>query len=209
MLPKLRILAAAFVAAGLASVSFAAAPAGAAVARGRAPSIIRPNFTNKHGVQLCDNESSPLCMNGFDGDGGAVKSFARTPGDAQNVSVLAASNCGGSVTASCPFTVGSGFNTEFEGDTIVTINLDANTMFNFLASSTDGSMEEASGGSGQLWVLVGSLTIGGSGAHIVNVAVTDEESEEMYACDNGTSGDQMLVLHSTLSTCTWFADGGS
>jgi hypothetical protein len=58
-----------------------------------------PQFSSFNDVELCDFQG-PLCMNGFDGNGGLVKSYPITPGNAQDVNVTKLSNCGGTVTLS-------------------------------------------------------------------------------------------------------------
>lgn len=195
---KLAILAA--LTACLANIGIATAPAGAVALAGAVRAT--PRFTNLHDVELCDSDGSGLCMNGFDGENGAVKSFPLTPGDAQDVSVTQLSNCGGTVTdvPACPFLAGLGLNSKFQGDPIVGITLDANG-FGFRAQPNDGSMYESSGGPGMVWVLDGNTYI--------NVAISSGVGSAEYACDDGHSGHQMFVITKLTANCLWGAVHGS
>lgn len=187
-------------AACFASVSIAAAP-GDAVALASTASAAR-SFTDLHDVELCDNTADSLCMNGFDGDGGAVKGFPFTPGDAQDVSVTKLANCGGTVTdvPACPFAAGTHLNSKFQGDPIVSITLDAQSSYAFRADSF-GSMFEASSGSGQVWVLDGNT--------YVNVADSSKDGPPEYACDDGHSGDQMFLSPTLTLNCEFVPLHGS
>jgi hypothetical protein len=158
-------------------------------------------------VELCNLASSSLCMNGFDGDGAAVKGYPFTPGDAQDVNVYLQLNCGGTVTHSCPFTLGSGMNDEYFGDTIIGILNDANSMVYRSNSSGDGVIESQAG-NGQVWVQSGDL----AGAHpmavLVNVYASDRAGVPIVACTDGTGVPLQLAQYES-SNCNWQAVAGS
>jgi hypothetical protein len=196
---KVTILAVVALAAGTVNVGIAAGPADA-VALASTVSAAR-SFTNLHDVELCDNTANSLCMNGFDGDGGSVNSFPFTPGDAQDVSVIKLTNCGGTVTdvPACPFAAGTHLNSKFQGDPIVGITLDANG-YAFRADGM-GSMLESSAGSGQVWVLDGNS--------YVNVADSSNNGLPQFACDDGHSGHPMFVSPTLTANCVWLPLHGS
>jgi hypothetical protein len=79
----------------------------------------------------------------------------------------------------------------FRGQPIVAITLQANGM-RFRADSNN-VMRESTAGSGQVWVLSGDLTLGGTGSDFVNVAQTNAIGIPEYACDDGVTGNGMFL----------------
>lgn len=184
------------VALAAAAISFGVAPV---------PASATP-FTN---VVLCDLEASPLCMSGFDGNGGAVKGEPINPGQAQDVNVDVLSNCGGKVTNTCPFTEGLGLNKFFNGDSIVSITNRANGMTYRSDSQALKVVEVSGGGNGQVWVQAGDLTGSHPGAFLVNVYASDKLGAAVEACTTGSGGQLFLEEQSVGSACQWqeFANG--
>lgn len=201
---KVLVLAAVLLAStgGLAAAAPASASA-ASAARMKAASVT-PDVTN---TQLCAFNPE-LCMNGDDGnfnagDGGLVKGFPLSAGDHQNLAIAPASNCGGTVTPNCPFTLGLGLNNLYGTDPIVIITNPAN---HDVYRAEDGDVVESPSGDGQLWVEDGSLA--NSDAVLINVAATDTAGSEEIACVQGSG--QPLVMNAErnnpsliIQKCIW------
>jgi hypothetical protein len=202
MLRNVTALAAVLLAVSAASLGVTAAPAGAAA---KAHTAAVPLFTDKVGVLLCTVNRNPMCMQGYDGLNGFIKGYPPTPGRSQRMDVTQLNNCGGTVTHSCPFTVGSGLNNAYFGDTIVGITVQANSM-SILANPNDVVLE-AFTGTGQVWVVDGFLTGANAGALFVNVAAADR-GDPTLVCSDGVSGHD-LEMPSVGGECNWQAVPGN
>jgi hypothetical protein len=156
-------------------------------------------------VVLCDLEASPLCMSGYDGNGGAVKGEPINPGAAQDVNVTVLTNCGGTVTNTCPFTEGLGLNKLFNGASIVSITNRANGMTYRSDSQALKVVEVSGGGNGQVWVQVGDMTGSNPGAFLVNVYASDKLGVAEIACTTGSGGQLFLEQQNSASepACQW------
>jgi hypothetical protein len=166
--------------------------------------------TGFNAVQVCDEETpQALCMNGYDGDGAAVKGYPLTGGRPQTVDVTTdVTACGGPVTASCPFTPGLGLNNTYINKSIVTILNEANQFVYRSASNAVGIIESGAG-NGLLWVQVGDLAGSHAGALLINVYASDQRGEAVVACTSGTGAPltlEVLTSH-TGSNCEWGVQG--
>jgi hypothetical protein len=170
--------------------------------------ILPASATGFSNVEVCNIQSPSLCMNGYDGNGGAVKADYLNPGsDPQVVDVTPLSNCGGTVTYSCPFKLGSGLNTQYYGDSIVSITNVANDMTYRSDSSGDGMVEAAGGGNGQVWVQNDDLGGSHPGAQLINVYASDLLGNSAWACTEG-QGSQIAVSTTYQgANCAWQAVG--
>jgi hypothetical protein len=155
---------------------------------------------------LCDLESTPLCMNGFDGSGGLIKGFHYTPGDAQDVAVTQDTTiCGpkGEVTADCPFKPGLNLNNLNIGEPIVYINNYTNGKLYYADSS--GNLRE--GSVGDDFVLSGNLTGTDPESDLIDVQASNALSisnEWDEACTTGLGNPIVVKFHSpTDARCIW------
>lgn len=197
---KLLVLAAVLAAstAGLA----AAMPASASPADVTPSAIAAITDSGVATVQLCDSESTRLCMAGHDGVNGPITGKPHATGVAETVNVFSPSNCGGTVTDGpnngCPFTASSGLNVRFHGDLIIEIqNADpANAMF--YRAVNDADLIESPTGDGELWVV-------DHNSRLVNVKASDDTGAAQDACTNG-NGNQVLLTPDSIASfqpCTW------
>jgi hypothetical protein len=155
---------------------------------------------------LCDFESTPLCMNGYDGTGGLIKGFHYTPGDAQDVAVTQDTTiCGpnGVVTSNCPFKLGLDLNTLYIKDPIVFISNYTNSKL-YYADSSDNLRE---GSIGDDFVVQGDLTGSNAKADLIDVQASNALSinrEWDQACTTGL-GNAIVVRFPPASDadCVW------
>ncbi len=210
MIRRIIVLAAGVAIVGMTNPGAYAAPARSipqATASRSVSGVAVPGYTNRTSVQLCDTETVPLCMNGYDGNDMPVDVFQQTPGYAQNVSITQLSNCGGTVTNTCPF-ADSELDTEFHGQTIVSITNDKNNMAYAADQNVFGAVIEETSGGGQVWVLDGDLS---DNAFLVNVWASDSVGDAEYACDSGSPGSEVTLGGGSAyyPNCLWWALSGS
>jgi hypothetical protein len=159
-------------------------------------------------VELCDHESTVLCMAGHDGAGGLITAKPFATGVAEAVKITPDTNecTNGRVTANCPFTVGSGLNTKYFNDFIVQIQ-NANNML-FYRSDGAHVLEQATG-DGQLWVEGNGHPLGNqppSTMPFVNINDSNAIGSAVGACTNGNGADLLelsLSIAPSAADCSW------
>jgi hypothetical protein len=111
---------------------------------------------------------------------------------------------GDEVTSTCPFTVGLGLNTIFQGDLIeYNAPYSGNTTY---WHPNNGVVDQTSGTTGIYWVLDGSLSNPGARASFISVAASNAlntNGKWMQACTNGTDAQLQLVENPTANRCYW------
>ena len=187
---KMLMAAAVTLASSVASLGAAAVPASA---------------TGFKDVVLCNHQNPALCMNGYDGNGGPVNGYPYTPGAAQNVDVTALTECGGTVTSTCPFT-DTAFDQHFLGKSIISITNRANKMTYRSDSQGLAVIEATGGGDGQVWVQLGDLNGSNLGAVLINVYASDKLGQTEEVCSSGSGGQLFLVEP---GSCRWGEQAGN
>jgi hypothetical protein len=150
---------------------------------------------------LCAGKGSGLCLNlknGLNDIGQPYITWANDHDDNEQLnSDLNEQNiCGNDVVSeTCPFTKGSGLNSQFDNDPIVEL-YDADT--NGCVGSSDDvyTTNQDCNGDGTVWI--------DSGYSFINRAASDDENTAAYLCSTGTEGSSAVIQTNWESGyCQW------
>jgi hypothetical protein len=172
----------------------------------------KQRVTDTTGI-LCDITSGPqMCMwaDGTVGDPITQEPYTGIYGDNVFTRTSGSFCTGGVVTSTCPFTVGSGMNTQLEGDSLVWLSANGT-----VAAADDlfyATQRTATGDSGTEWV---EATASHGGHYYINVYDSDYAYSQdgqlpnnpFAVCADGTAGDTLETesynLYNGNGNCDW------
>lgn len=221
-----RRLSVAFAAIGLVSLGMLGAssasaaptlPHAAALAQPKPPIPAATPLVHDLGVCINNGAGTP-CLNNWGGNtsqGAAIKMYAYNNGN-ENFAYVPINPCNypnsstiyGEVSSTCPFTVGTGLNTDFEGDAIVEIEGGGSwcvaTASN--ASAINGSCGDANGNgaaNGTMMILNGSPTtcIDNDFCAATNRYWSDQRGTAAFMCSDGLSNGVSVYLDYAGDAC--------
>jgi hypothetical protein len=163
-------------------------------------------------LAICAQAGNGYCLNDWNGagSGGAVRMY--NPGvtnDGWTVTILAHYCNNGLVSNICPFPVGSGLNTQFDGDEIFQMDSDVSnacigTDSNEMANLGACPPVNGSGKGSNIWVLATS-TCGASAYYFENVYWSGQHGNGVASSliSGGSIGAQAYVLGDDPATSCW------
>lgn len=164
--------------------------------------------------QLCDAESSPLCMAGHDGLNGQITAQPHATGVAETIHIIPdtgmCNNGRVSAVTPCPFADGSGLNSKYNNDFIVQIQNADNKMF---YRANGAHVVESNNGDGQLWVQGTNHPLAGEASNtqpFININETNNSGILTGACANGNGSAllmQAVSIAASPAECSWIIVG--